>query len=82
MTIDELRDIATRLANGAYVRYYTHFNNPCRSPWVMALQARDEDGRVVRVLPLDAIGFRWDEAERLHLIDRTNEDGTPYGSPP
>jgi hypothetical protein len=77
MTASRLQEIVLRLANVSFVRYHLHWNHPCRNPWVMAIQARDREGRPVHVLPLDAIGFEWDEDDRMHFIDRTNDDGTP-----
>lgn len=81
MTADELRRIVVRLANAAFVRYHLHWNQPCRDPWVMAIQVRDHDDVPVHVLPLDARGFVWDEVNRIHFINRNNEDGTPFRSP-
>jgi hypothetical protein len=80
MTADKLQELVLRLANAAYVRYWIHWNRPRLDPWVMAIQARDREGRPVHILPLDAIGFEWDEDDRMHYIDRTNDDGTPFRS--
>lgn len=82
MTADKFQNIVLRLANASFVRYHLHWNYPCRDPWVMAVQVRDHDGKAVHVLPLDARGFEWDEVNRVHVIDRTDEDGTPFRSPP
>lgn len=80
MTADKFHEIVLRLANASWVRYWLHWNYPSQAPWVMAVQARDYQGWPVRVLPLNTLGFEWDEEDRMHFIDRTNEDGTPFRS--
>lgn len=79
MTADRLQEVALRLANAVPTRYWLHWNHPCRSPWVMA----------VRVVPTEAVsaalkgqmaavGFGWDEDDRMFYADRTNPDGSPF----
>jgi hypothetical protein len=80
MTAKKLQDIAVRLSNAAWVRHWLHWNYPTRSPWVMAIQVRDVEGRSIHIRSLDTIGFEWDEDDQMHYIDRTDEDGTPIRS--
>jgi hypothetical protein len=74
MTASELQSIVLRLSNSAFVRHWLHWNYPCETPWVMAIEVRDLDGgqgfQPKRVPHLEDLGFEWDEVDRRHYIDR------------
>lgn len=89
MTADELQRIVLRLANQAWVRYWLHWNYPGQEPWLMAVtiwMPRDCD---IRGDPtkkdleseLLELGFSYNQVSGLYLIERTDDDGTPYTSP-
>jgi hypothetical protein len=80
MTADKLQEIVLGLAKTSFVRYHKHWNYPNQSPWIMVIQIRNCKGQSVHVRSLDTIGFEWDEVKRVHFIDRTNDDGTPFQS--
>ena len=76
MTLERFERIVLRLANQTAVRYWIHWNYPCRDPWVMALKCgrttEDEADDLVRH------GLTWDEVNRVFFCYRKNEDGTPF----
>lgn len=74
MKADELMQIATRLANQAFVRYWLHWNYPCEDKWLMAIEVRGRWGRAVEVPDLIKKGFEWDEFDGRHYIERDKEE--------
>lgn len=95
MTAEELQSIALRLANHGWTRYWIDFRrlSDPRS-WLMAVQVyrfRPDPFTGIPVLApirlseLEDVGFHLiDHASfpYLYTIERTNDDGTPYGSIP
>jgi hypothetical protein len=89
MTADALQATVLRLANAYPTRWWLHWNYPCRTPWVMAVQVYPTSGRtdVPKMLnvpksligELAGLGFEWDECDRMFYANRTHEDGSPYG---
>ena len=79
MTADELQRIVVRLSNSSWTRYWLHWNYPLVDPWMMAIDVReyrfDDKGRqqLISVCVEDLVkrGFRYDEYECVHLIERT-----------
>jgi hypothetical protein len=81
----DLISCASHLANAAFVRYWLHWNYPCRDPWVMALEVRDwrergcDSGMVlqpVQVAELERRGFEWDDVDQRYYANRdTVADG-------
>lgn len=90
MTAEQLQQIVRRLANHAWVRYSQHWNYPEQRPWLMAIgvwMPRDRDIVSFETMKdvesdLLKLGFVLDAASGFYFIERTNEDGTPYTSPP
>src|SRR4051812_26651416 len=85
ITADELKRIALRLANQAWVRYWLHWNYPVESPWLMAIQARDAHGMGVRIPDLEARGVADARGpgmgRQVYVVERRDADGTPFRSP-
>jgi hypothetical protein len=82
ITIEELHRIVVRLANQGWVRYWLHWNYPVETPWLMAIQIRDAHGWDVSIPDLQS----WEIADvretgmgrQVYLVERLNEDGTPF----
>lgn len=93
MTADELQRIVVRLADQSWVRYWLHWNFPRQGPWLMAIQLKDTvagvpgNDRMRNKLVADLLGLgftyksdAFNPGLGLHVIERTNEDGTPFTS--
>lgn len=78
MTATELQNIARRLGNATWCRYWLNFYNS-HAPVTMAIQCRNIGGRPEPVPDLVHLGFE-PLADFMYTIKRTNEDGTDYES--
>lgn len=92
MTLDELGRIALDYSERAWVKTWPAYSRPPGQPWLMAIEVRAY--RVspytgiatlepMRLTQLEDMGFRvpnHEGAPFLYAIERTNADGTPYGS--
>lgn len=80
MTAKELQRIAVRVSNNCFCRHWLHFNHPQQTPWIMAIQARDQDGRIVELYQHDMNVCGMTKDGDFWIVERTNEDGTPFTS--
>jgi hypothetical protein len=78
MTATEIQNIARRLSNQTWCRYWLNLQNT-HKPVVMAIQCRDENGHPEPVGELESLGFNA-ATGFLYTIKRTNEDGTEFES--
>ena len=77
MSVQELRQLASSLANSCHVRYWIHWSYPTPDRRIMALQVADwvtqskENLKPVRLehRDLERKGFKWQENEKLYLIE-------------
>ncbi len=82
MTATELQNIARVLSNQAWVRYWLNYYDT-RHSVDLAIHVTDFEGKPQRVPELERKGFRRQDAMGLkgvYVIQRTNEDGTPFES--
>lgn len=73
MTAQGLRDIASKLANHAFVRYWFHWNYPQTVPWQMAIEIvrlNETTYEPVRVPDLDRMEFEWSDKDGRYYIYR------------
>ena len=69
MRAEQLQQIATRLANQCFVRYWLHWNYPYE-PHYMAIECRDFRMQPMQVSDMGKYGFEWDEVDRRYYIER------------
>ncbi len=77
MKADDLKSLATRLANECHCRYWLHWNYPVEDPWVMRLEVRNHvtttegtELKPVQVQGLAELGMEWDPIDGCYYIDR------------
>lgn len=83
MTVDKLQSLVLLLANVESTRYWLHWNYPARAPWLMAVAIRGERGKRPREClrhDMTSQGFAWDPTNEVWTIERTDDDGKPFGS--
>ena len=89
MTASRLQSIAMLLGRSGWVRHWLHWNYPQQTPWLMAIDVRDHEGKPVEMNgEMEKSGFtrtlegQMDDSGAcvIYTIPRTNEDGTPYTS--
>lgn len=78
MTVHDLQRIGVRLSNGGWCRTWYNFHDN-HDQVKMAIQVKDWDGRCQPVPDLLKLGFE-EQADFIYLINRTNDDGTPFVS--
>lgn len=79
MTLQELQHKYVRLlANKIWIRYWIHYNYPIQDPWIMAIQARDDNGKPQELPDLKEYKPKQKYKKFMYEIPRTNEDGTPF----
>ena len=80
MTATEIQNIARRLANSCWVRYWLHYNYPQESPWLMAISimGAKEIGDINIELTRLSFEYMAGDGFPLWVIPRTNEDGAPF----
>jgi len=74
MCADTLQRHVARLSNSGFVRHWLHWNYPQETPWIMAIECRDNNGLVVKVRDLIAEGYVWCPKEKRHYVNRETEE--------
>lgn len=59
MTANELQNLVRSLSNSCWVRYWLHYSYPSRSPWLMAIECRNESGASPELPELIELGFTY-----------------------
>ena len=80
MTANELQNIVRRLANNCWTRYWLMWQTNLGQPAKMAISCIDESGKPEPVNGIEERGFKRVDRRGyiFYVIDRTNDDGTPY----
>lgn len=76
MTAGELQRIAVRLSNQSWCRHWLNFYNN-HDNVKMAIQVKDWDGKCEPIPDLTKLGFE-ELPDFIYVINRTNEDGSPF----
>lgn len=77
MTATQLQQIATRLANNGWCRYWLDWRE--LNPPLMAISCIDENGNPQRIADAESHGLLIEDPVRLiYTVPRTNDDGKPY----
>ena len=80
MTATKIQDIARRLSNQSWCRYWLNLNDS-HDNVVMAIQCRDANGLPVPIHDINSAGETFTETfKHVYNVARTNDDGTPYVS--
>lgn len=80
MTATEIRNLAGRLSNASWCRYWLNVGERNHGV-LMAIQCRGADGSPEPIRDIERIGFKEDNlasSSCFYIIARTNDDGTPY----
>jgi hypothetical protein len=89
VTADQLQSIAMQLSRSGWARHWVHFNYPQQSPWLMAIDVRDHEGKPLELEgEMEKLGFtRTLEGEMdatgscvIYTVPRTDDAGLPYRS--
>ena len=80
MTATELQNIVRVLANQGWTRYWLMWETNPGQPAKMAISCIDGLGRYEVIPEAESKGFRrvWQRNLLFYVIDRTNEDGSPF----
>lgn len=78
MTATGLQNIARRVSNQSWCRYWLNYGDK-HKPVTMAIQCRDANGKPEAVPDLLKLGFT-EHFGRFYTITRTNEDGSEFES--
>lgn len=77
MTATQLQDMARKLANSSWCRYWLNWSGS-HNP-IMAIQCIGGDGKPERISDAASYGLT-EHDDCIYTAPRTNEDGTPYES--
>lgn len=58
ITLDAIERLVLKLANQSPTRYWKHWNNPCESPWFMAVEVQGVDAESRLIGELASRGLR------------------------
>lgn len=87
MTLQAAQNLCRLLMSttGSFVRLISHWSYPSEEPWIMAIAIAGWRDGEIRQLPLDELlsrGFRREDrdGQPYYLINRVDDDGTPFVS--